>query len=165
LHKPRRKTAELNRGRTASLRAAVAAGAGEQSAGKRRKFVCEEREELLKSRSIALSLVPLVAASFAACGSSQPSNPTHIQTCVDTNNRVVDTQLCEEGQRRGSSGGGNAFLWYYLLTRPGGYPPGSIATGGSYLAPTGSGVRVAKAGSVARGGFGSTASQHGTAAA
>lgn len=132
-----------------------------------------------KCKSVTLGIVSAVAAALLSACSEDPAQvsqssstvpPTHQKICVDKDNKVVEDDRCTgthvvqgTGQPTGPSGqvaqAGNSaltpFLWYYILTRPGGYPLGYQAAGGSYTAPAG--ARVATGRIVNRAGFGATA--------
>jgi hypothetical protein len=108
-----------------------------------------------RSKAVVLTLIPAVAAWFASC-SRQPPLPTHQQICADQDNRIVDDDYCSD-RRRGAYVDGRSYPhhWYWMPYRAGGYPIGMPMSGGSYVAPSGSGVRVGT-GHVVTGGFGST---------
>lgn len=129
-----------------------------------------------RSHTITLGLIPVLAALLTGC-SGDDNKPTHQKLCVDKEQNVVDDSKCTMAERQpgqtGQStvvhhhgGGSNAFLWYYMLTRPSGYPVGYHATGGSYVAPAmtpsgapaniATGRVVTPSSSVTRSGFGST---------
>ena len=134
-----------------------------------------------RSKSIALSIIPFIVAACGG-GSTQEAaeaelkaaKPTHQQVCTDSNRKVVDDSNCRTTASSGSNNGGmNAFLWYYLLFRPGGYPMGYAATGGSFNRPTNAYIaqgRVASTPSISThpartsGGLGTTAATAGAGA-
>lgn len=112
-------------------------------------------ERRFRSRTVALTLVPMVASWFAACGGSP--RPTHQLVCADGSNRIVDDERCREEERRPATRGSYApYLYhrYYMPYRAGGYPLGAPVVGATATAPAGARVSV---GRVVSGGFGATA--------
>jgi hypothetical protein len=107
-----------------------------------------------RSKAVTLSLVPMVASWFAACGggSSAPA-PTHQRICVDQNTRVLEDFDCEPNRRRS---GGFYPIWMFAPYRGNGYPLGAALTNGTVTSPAGPGVSVAQ-GRVVRGVFGTSA--------
>ncbi len=125
-----------------------------------------------KSAAVDLSLVCAVAAAALAAGcGSRPTTNTKApgasggwESCVDQNQKVVDSQNCVDESRRPHGAGYVPFYRYYYYPSRELVPPiGSPATGGSFtrLAPGGSAGNANSGGatsSVTRGGFGSSAS-------
>lgn len=122
----------------------------------------------MKNKNIVLRFVPLAAAALLGCGREQAS-----RACVDSNGVAVNPQHCADhggdfggtgSTGRGSGGGFLPYYWYYYRGRVpviiGERAPG----GGSYYAPRGAnfGGSSATTGTAIRGGFGSTASGHGS---
>lgn len=114
-----------------------------------------------RSKKVSLTMVPIVAAAFTACGGGQDEwsdpkkAPTHQQVCVDKNKNVVDSSQCGGVAAGQSTSSGLMWMFVpYMMGRM--MSPGMNVSnyGGSYTAPSGPGVRS----SVYRGGFGSTGS-------
>ncbi len=124
------------------------------------------------SSNVSLSLVTVVSAAttLISCG----SEPQSQAVCVDKENKVVESRLCEEQASHYDSNHGSGmplFFYWYLLTRGGSYPIGSSVSGGRSFVPGSpeaissghSTISGKSSGSVSRGGFGSSSSSHGTA--
>lgn len=110
-----------------------------------------------KSKSITLTLVPVVAAAFLASCDDQPP-PTHQRVCADQDNKVVEDDRCNQPQPSVPyTPHSHAFVYhhYYVPYHEGGYSVGTPLHGGSYAPPAAGRVAVGR--SVVRGGFGSTA--------
>ena len=101
------------------------------------------------SQAVALTVVPLLAASFlAGCGDDEET-----AYCVDENNEVVENRYCDDEYDGVSSGG--VFFWYFgaggsNITR------GTRVSGGERISAS---DRAALA---RRGGFGSRSSGSGS---
>lgn len=94
-----------------------------------------------RSKAVNLAIVPLLAAAFAACGSSEEE----VAYCVDKNDEVVENRSCD-----GSNG---SFFWFYGAA---GLARGaSVPAGGERINSTNT-AAVAQ-----RGGFGATATDSG----
>jgi hypothetical protein len=92
-----------------------------------------------KSRSVAVVTVATIALAIGCSSDEQQA------VCVDSSNVVAPRELCER------AGHGGHFWYYHGAYARGTYPTiGSQVRGGGTLVP-------ARGGSVARGGFGSTA--------
>lgn len=129
--------------------------------------------ESKKSSKIGLGLISLVASVAISTGFvSCKSEPEWDQYCVDKDNKVVDSRLCEQNQQNTHNGGVSPFYMWYFMSHGGGYHPvGSSVTGGTYTAPAhfnssphisqskGTSSSVSK-GTTSRGGFGSTGAGH-----
>jgi hypothetical protein len=109
-------------------------------------------------KSGSLVAVVLVAAALSACDDKKTASwgeGDSVRYCTDAQGHRVPDQQCQT-----HSGGGNAFLWYYLgrLSTQGArqIPPiGGMATGGGFQPRSGlSYSSVSEA--AARGGFGAT---------
>jgi hypothetical protein len=103
-----------------------------------------ERVAVKRSRHVRLTVVPLLAAAFVACGSEEEQ-----AYCVNENDEVVENSYCGDDD----SGGSGAFFWYF---------GGRALTGGTIVRGTRlrDGERIVstdKAAIRSRGGFGSSA--------
>jgi hypothetical protein len=95
-----------------------------------------------RSKAVSLAMIPLIAASFTACGADEEETAY----CVNENDEVVDDDLC--GDER--AGGGAGFFFLYAA---GGFGRGQRVTGASTRIPSTDKRALAR-----RGGFGSRAS-------
>ncbi len=105
---------------------------------------------MYKSKSLKLSVVPVVAAAFlAGCGEEEEQETAY---CVDENEMVVDNSQCDDEYDRGGGGGG--FFWFFAGGSIGrGLGPGSRVGG-----LQGDRIRASDRAALAnRGGFGSRA--------
>jgi hypothetical protein len=101
-----------------------------------------ERRRRRRSRDVALVAVPLLAASFTACGGDDTAY------CVDKNDRIVENRLCDD-ERFGI--GESAYFWYYGgHVASGGFVRGAHLTGGDRIST----ANITE--NVRRGGFGVT---------
>jgi hypothetical protein len=99
------------------------------------------------SRTVALGIVPVLAASFLA-GCAEDEETAY---CVDENDRVVENRYCEEEGERGGVGV-VPFFWYFGAG-------GTTFTRGDRVPAGGERVRASDRAALARrGGFGSRAS-------
>lgn len=95
-----------------------------------------------RSKAVNLAVVPLLAAAFSACGTTQKEETAY---CVDKNDEVVENRSCD--------GNNSGFFWFYGA---GGLNRGArVPAGGERINST---DRVAVA---QRGGFGATSSDSG----
>jgi hypothetical protein len=100
-----------------------------------------------KSTNVAVTTVAAIGLSIACSSREQQSTA---RVCVDSAQRVVSADLCNQPPRVG----GAPFFWYYHSAYANGRYPAvgtTVDAGGTTMAP-------GKAAPVARGGFGSTAS-------
>jgi hypothetical protein len=113
-----------------------------------------ERDKGLSTKTITLTLLPVVAAAFVA--GCSPS-PNLARVCTDQNNQRVPDDRC--GAAHGGLGAVAGFYGWYYLTRGGAYPAvGQAVQGGSRsIAPGARSVGVSE-----RGGFGASAEAHGS---
>jgi len=99
-----------------------------------------------RSKAVNLAVVPLLAAAFSACGSSEKEEVAY---CVDKDDKVVENRLCDENR----GGGLGGFFFFYGA---GGFGRGDRVPSG------GERINAADRAAVAqRGGFGSSASPSG----
>ncbi|MGI8781358.1 MAG: hypothetical protein ACR2L8_14565 [Solirubrobacteraceae bacterium] len=99
-----------------------------------------------RSKAVNLAVVPLLAAAFSACGSSQDEEVAY---CVDKDDKVVENRYCDGNH---NDGGGGFFFFY-----------GAGGLGRGARVPSG-GERINAADRAAfaqRGGFGASASDRG----
>ena len=98
------------------------------------------------SQAVALTVVPLLAASFlAGCGDDEET-----AYCVDENDEVVENRYCDDEYDGVSPGG--AFFWYFVGSSVGNIQRGTRLSGGERISAA---DRTALA---RRGGFGSRSS-------
>ena len=98
------------------------------------------------SQAVALTVVPLLAASFlAGCGDDEET-----AYCVDENDEVVENRYCDDEYDGVSAGG--AFFWYFAGSSIANVSRGTRLSGGERISAS---DRTALA---RRGGFGSRSS-------
>ena len=136
----------------------------------------KKRRKIRKSQEIVLGVAMLsLVATVTSCDDSAQR-----RRCVDSTGKVVSEEQCRDAETRRYYGGGPPlFFWYFGGL--GGYTPGSVASGGTYVSPRGysgggrfsaspgpgssggnvSGGPGSFGGSVSRGGFGGSAGAHG----
>jgi hypothetical protein len=119
-----------------------------------------------RSAHVPLSLVSTLASAALAAGCGSRPAQEGWQTCVDQHKGVaVEQQYCDDDRARAARQPGYVplYSWYY-------YPYGRFSSasgigmpiplGGTYSATPFTSIPTAHSGSVARGGFGSTAAGH-----
>lgn len=95
-----------------------------------------------RSKAVHLAVVPLLAAAFSACGTTQEEEVAY---CVDQNDQIVENRECD--------GTSSSHFWYYGA---GGLSRGDRAPAGGERINSTDTVAVAQ-----RGGFGATATDTG----
>jgi hypothetical protein len=101
------------------------------------------------SQAVALTVVPLLAASFlAGCGDDEET-----AYCVDENDEVVENRYCDD-EYDGITPGG-AFFWYFVGSSVGNVTRGTKLSGGERISA------ADRAALARRGGFGASNTRRG----
>lgn len=91
-----------------------------------------------RSRTVSLTLVPIVGAFYAGC---EPA-PTHQKVCVDEGQRVIVESECEVKNQQPPIRPGYYPHWYYVPYQTNGYAIGQMMSGGSVSPPPQASSRI-----------------------